>query len=151
MQLQNFRNEPFTDFSTPANQEAFQQALTKVREQILGKTWSCWIGGEKVTGSKTFDTHDPGETTRTVGTFQELTVDDADRAVTAAHAAFPAWAETPVQQRIDIVMKAAQKMRAQLDPSEAKKSNDAALPKVREDPEVGGSSNWHDFGGISIF
>lgn len=33
----------------------------------------------------------------------------------------------------------AQKMRAQLDPSEAKKSNDAALPKVREDPEVGDS------------
>ena len=113
MQLQNFRNEPFTDFSVPANQEAFQKALTKVREQVLGKTWPCWIGGEKVTGSKTFITHDPGETTRTIGTFQELTVDDADRAITAAHAAFPAWAETPVQQRVDIVMKAAQKLREQ--------------------------------------
>lgn len=111
MELSNFRNEPFTDFSTPANKEAFTRALTKVREQVLGKTWHCWIGGEKVTGQKTFETHDPGETSRKIGTFQELTAEDADRAVTAAHAAFQSWAETPAQERVRIVMKAAQKMR----------------------------------------
>ena len=113
MQLQNFRNEPFTDFSVPANKEAFALALKKIETQVLGKTWPCWIAGEQVNGKKTFETHDPGETSRKIGTFQELAPEDADRAIEAAHAAFQQWAETPVQQRVDIVMKAAQKMRAQ--------------------------------------
>ena len=45
MQLSDFRNEPFTDFSQPENQQAFEAALSKVREEYLGRTWPCWIGG----------------------------------------------------------------------------------------------------------
>ncbi len=111
MQLPPFRNEPFTDFSIPANKDAFTRALQMVREQVLGKTWPCWIGGEQVVGTKTFETHDPGETTRIIGRFQELTAADADRAVDAAHAAFPQWAETKVEQRVRIVLDAAQRLR----------------------------------------
>ncbi|MEQ1630967.1 MAG: L-glutamate gamma-semialdehyde dehydrogenase [Planctomycetota bacterium] len=111
MQLPPFRNEPFTDFSVPANKDAFTRALQKVREQVLGKTWPCWIGGEAVRGTKTFETHDPGEITRIVGRFQELTAADADRAVGAAHAAFLPWAETAVEKRVRIVMDAAQRLR----------------------------------------
>jgi 1-pyrroline-5-carboxylate dehydrogenase len=111
MQLSTFRNEPFTDFSDPQNKAAMTAAMAKVRETVLGRTWPCWIGGEEVRGTATFETHDPGEVSRVVGAFQKLGKDDADRAIEAAHAAFPHWSETDVAQRVRIVMDAAQKLR----------------------------------------
>lgn len=111
MQLPEFRNEPFTDFSRPDQQQAFQQALQKIQKEVLGRTWPCWIGGEQVRGSATFETHDPGEVTRLVGRFQKLTAAEANVAVEKAHAAFPAWADTPVEQRVRIFLAAAQQLR----------------------------------------
>ncbi|MEC8652095.1 MAG: L-glutamate gamma-semialdehyde dehydrogenase, partial [Planctomycetota bacterium] len=64
MQLSDFRNEPFTDFAQPENQQAFEAALQKVREDYLGRTWSCWINGDEVQGAATFDGHDPGDLSR---------------------------------------------------------------------------------------
>lgn len=106
----DFRNEPFTDFTKPENQQAFEQALKDVAAK-LGRTWPCWIDGKEVTGKATFTTTDPGEVSRTVGTFQKLTAAHGAQAVEAAHAAFPEWAETPAQQRADVLFAAAKKMR----------------------------------------
>ncbi|MFY9343673.1 MAG: L-glutamate gamma-semialdehyde dehydrogenase [Planctomycetota bacterium] len=111
MQLPEFRNEPFTDFSRPDQQQAFQQALQKIQREVLGKTWTCWIDGEQVRGKETFDVFDPGETTRRIGRFQKLSASDAALAVERAHAAFPAWADTPVGDRVGIFLKAAAALR----------------------------------------
>lgn len=111
MQLPEFRNEPFTDFSRPEHQQAFQQSLQKIQKEVLGRTWPCWIGGEEVRGKALFETYDPGETTRLVGKFQKLTAADAQVAVEKAHAAFPAWADSDVKERVRIVFAAAQRMR----------------------------------------
>ncbi len=111
MQLPEFHNEPFTDFTQPQNQQAFQQALTKVQKEVLGRTWPCWINGEEVRGKATFDVFDPGEVTRKIGTFQKLSANEATLAVEKAHAAFPAWAATTANHRVNIFMLAAQKLR----------------------------------------
>ena len=111
MQLPEFRNEPFTDFSRPEHQQAFQQSLQKIQKEVLGRTWPCWIGGEEVRGKNLFETYDPGETTRLVGKFQKLTAADAQVAIEKAHAAFPAWANSDVNERVRIVFAAAQRMR----------------------------------------
>ncbi|MFN6148288.1 MAG: L-glutamate gamma-semialdehyde dehydrogenase [Planctomycetota bacterium] len=111
MQLPEFRNEPFTDFSRPEEQQAFERALAKVQKDVLGRTWSCWIGGEPATGKKTYDGFDPGDTSRKIGTYQLLTAADADRAVEAAHAAFPKWAATGVKERVRIFLAAAKRLR----------------------------------------
>ena len=113
MHLPEFRNEPFTDFSRPDEQQAFELALAKVRKDVLGRTWPCWIGGQEVRGKETFDVTDPGDTSRRVGTYQKLGAADADRAVEAAHAAFPRWAATDVEARVRIFFEAAKRMRAQ--------------------------------------
>ena len=112
MQLPEFRNEPFTDFSRPEQQRAFEQALVTIEQKVLGRTWPCWIDGAEVRGTTTFETHDPGEVTRIVGRFQKLTEDDAQRAVAAAHAAFPKWSATPAEQRVRIFLEAARRLRA---------------------------------------
>ena len=111
MQLSDFRNEPFTDFSRPDNQQAFQQALQKVQKDVIGRTWPCWIGGEEVRGKQFFEGHDPGELTRMIGKHPKLGEADAKAAVEKAHAAFPEWSATDVQHRVDIFMRAAQRMR----------------------------------------
>ena len=111
MQLSDFRNEPFTDFSQPENQHAFEAALSKVRDEYLGRTWPCWIGGQEVSGKKTFEGHDPGDLSRHIGTYQELGAAEANRAVEQAYEAFPEWSRTDVHYRVDLFMRAAQALR----------------------------------------
>jgi len=111
VQLSDFRNEPFTDFSRPEEQQAFTAALQHVQKSVLGKTWPCWIGGEEVRGKKTFDSVDPGELTRLIGKFQQLGESEANVAVEKAHAAFPEWSATSVEYRVDLFMRAAQRLR----------------------------------------
>ena len=113
MQLSDFRNEPFTDFSKPENKQAFEAALKKVERDYLGRTWPCWIDGKEVTGENTFEGHDPGDLSRHIGTYQELGKAEADLAVEKAHAAFPEWSRTEVQYRVDLFLKAPQERRAQ--------------------------------------
>ena len=111
MELPEFRNEPFTDFSRPENQQAFQRALQQVQHELIGRTWPCWIGGEEIRVDATFETFDPGEVTRRIGRFQKLGVTEAALAVEKAHEAFPTWAATPADDRIAIFLKAAQRLR----------------------------------------
>lgn len=112
MQLPEFQNEPFTDFSLPANRDAFKRALAEVEGQ-LGKTWPAWIGGEQITDKPELVSRDPGNLDRVIGTYQKLDAEDATRAVDAAHAAFPAWSQTTVEERVGHFLKAVEKMREQ--------------------------------------
>lgn len=111
MQLPDFRNEPFTDFSQPQNQQAFRQALQTIEGSVLGRTWPCWIGGEAIRGKTTFENYDPGELTRLIGKYPKLDAADAAVAVEKAHEAFPAWAATDPEERVRIFLRAAQRMR----------------------------------------
>ena len=111
MQLPDFHNEPFTDFSDPEQQAAFQAALQTVENEMLGRTWPCWIGGEQIEGKETFESHDPGELTRLIGYCQQMTPDDAKVAVEKANEAFPEWAATDPEHRARIFFKAANLMR----------------------------------------
>lgn len=111
MDLPTFRNEPFTDFSRDDEQQAFQQALKTIAKDVLGRTWPCWIGGEAVHGSETFENFDPGEVTRRIGKYPKLSAAEAEIAVEKAHAAFPAWAATDVNYRVRIFLDAAQRLR----------------------------------------
>ncbi len=113
MQLPDFQNQPFTDFSVPENREAFAAALVEI-EASLGKTGPAWIGGEPVTDKPHLVSRDPGDLDRVVGTFQQLDADDANRAVEAASAAFPAWAGTPVEERVGCLIREAETKRDQL-------------------------------------
>jgi 1-pyrroline-5-carboxylate dehydrogenase len=111
VQLPDFRNEPFTDFEDPAQQQAFQAALHAIERDRLGRTWPCWIGGEQIRGREVFDSHDPGELVRLVGYYQKLGPDDAAAAVEHAAAAFPGWSATDVGERVRICLAAAQRLR----------------------------------------
>ncbi|HET9081584.1 MAG TPA: NAD-dependent succinate-semialdehyde dehydrogenase [Trebonia sp.] len=64
-----------------------------------------FIGGEWATGKDTFPVLDPA-TEEPLAEVADGTVNDALDAVSAAHAALPAWAATPPRQRAEILRKA---------------------------------------------
>jgi succinate-semialdehyde dehydrogenase/glutarate-semialdehyde dehydrogenase len=60
------------------------------------------IGGDWVSSSKTFPVYDPA-TGEKLADVPDLTPDDAQRAIDAAYAAFPAWAAKPAKERAQIL------------------------------------------------
>jgi acyl-CoA reductase-like NAD-dependent aldehyde dehydrogenase len=64
------------------------------------------IGGQ-MSASNLRDVHDPGRLNEVVAQVAVGTVEDVDRAVRAAHAAFPGWRDTPVAERVRLLMAAA--------------------------------------------
>lgn len=63
---------------------------------------SHWINGSASAGTGSIDVVDPA-TDKVIGSVPAGTAADIDRAVTAAHAAFPDWAAAPVAERAAIV------------------------------------------------
>lgn len=108
--LSEFRNEPFTDFTIPANREAFERALRETRGRSAQKH-AMWIAGEDVVDRPTFDSIDPSEPTHVIGSFPTGTPADIERAIDAAAAAFPSWSRTPVEKRAGYLFEAAKRMR----------------------------------------
>ena len=63
-----FKNEPFSDFSNPEKAAAMQAAIEKVRGE-LGREYPCVIGGEKVTLNSKFQSINPANKSEVVGSF----------------------------------------------------------------------------------
>ena len=105
-----FKNEPFTDFSDPANRQAQAEALKTV-EASFGATYPLILAGMEVTLDSTFESINPSRKEQVVGRFQSATGKEVDAAIHAAEDAFPAWSRKTAQQRADILFKGAQLMR----------------------------------------
>ncbi len=105
-----FANEPLTDFSQPANVDAFHTALEKVRVQ-LGRTYPLIIGGEKIFTEETFASTNPARPAEIIGRVSKATPELADRAVRAAATAFESWRRVPAAERARYLFSAAKIMR----------------------------------------
>ncbi|MGV3526127.1 MAG: L-glutamate gamma-semialdehyde dehydrogenase [Candidatus Sericytochromatia bacterium] len=108
--LPPFQNEAFVDFSQPENMARMQAALEKVASQF-GQSYPMLINGEEVTTGQTFTSYNPCQRDQIVGTFALGTVEHAEQAIQAAHAAFPSWSRVPAAERAQYLLKAAAKMR----------------------------------------
>ena len=108
--LPEFRNEAMTDFSTPENKAAMERALAKITGEIGGEH-PIVIGGERITGLKTFTSTNPAKKDQVLGKFQKGSKEHVERAVDAAWAAFESWKRQPVDVRAGLLLKAAKIMR----------------------------------------
>jgi 1-pyrroline-5-carboxylate dehydrogenase len=104
--LPEFRNEPYTDFSVPANRQAMEAALVQVRGQF-GREYDLEIAGERLTTPAKLKSVNPSRPGEIVGIHQKATPDMADRAVAAAYDFFPRWRDTPVAERVRMLLGAA--------------------------------------------
>jgi 1-pyrroline-5-carboxylate dehydrogenase len=105
-----FVNEPFTDFSMPANKAAMEAALRQVKAE-LGRDYPLWIGADKVmTDNKTASIH-PGNVDEVIGRVSKASRDHAEKAMNAALATFETWKKVPAATRAGYLFKAARMMR----------------------------------------
>lgn len=110
--LDEFRNEPFTDFSQPENAEAFKAALEKVRSE-MGREHPITINGEKITLDSKFESRNPANTSEIVGVFSEGDTDTSlvEKAIDAATEAFATWKNVPHTERAEYLFRIAAIMR----------------------------------------
>ena len=105
-QLPAFQNEPYTDFSAPANRRAMDEALAQVRAQ-LGREYDLLIGGERLKTGDLLRSVNPSHPREVVGIHHRATADLACRAVDSAYAYFTEWSTTPEEERIGHLLRAA--------------------------------------------
>ena len=102
----SFRNAPLVSFIYKDSQDKMQSALREVRQR-LGEKYPLYIGGEKIWSDNLTPSVNPAEPTEIVGYGTEAGVDEAERAVKAARAAFEKWRWTPVEERARLLERAA--------------------------------------------
>ncbi len=110
--LDEFRNEPFTDFSKPENSEAMEAAVEKVRGE-LGREYPIVIGGKKISLGDKFNSFNPARRDEVVGVFSEGDTDTSlvEKAITTANEAFKTWKNSPAAERAEYLFKIADLMR----------------------------------------
>jgi len=110
--LDEFRNEPFTDFSKAENADAMKAAIEKVRSE-LGREYPLVINGEKLSISSKFKSLNPARKDQVVGVFSEVDDDTSlvEKAIEAAANAFTVWRNVPAIDRAKYLFKAADVMR----------------------------------------
>lgn len=111
--LDEFKNEPFTDFSQPENVEVFRKAIEEVRSE-LGKSYPIIINGEKIELSSKFESINPAKKSEVVGIFSDADSDAenlVEKAIDAATVAFETWRFVSPQERAEYLFKAAKIVR----------------------------------------
>ena len=110
--LDEFRNEPFVDYSQPENADAMRAAIEKVRSQ-LGREYPIVINGEKIVLDVKFTSNNPADKSQVVGVFSEgdTNTDLVNKAIDAASDAFKTWRNVPAAERAEYLFKIAGMLR----------------------------------------
>ena len=105
-----FRNEPYADFSQPANRHAMEEALRQVRSQF-GREYQLRIGSEYISTGDRLQSVNPSNASEIVGVHHRADAALARRAVEAAWRYFPEWSRVPATDRVAMTAEAAQILR----------------------------------------
>ena len=105
-----FKNEPFVDFTAPANRKQMEEALARVKGQF-GKEYPLVIGGAKITTKEKIQSTNPSRPSEVIGIFQKATVEMANQAVEAAARAFESWKRVPAEERVACAYRTAEILR----------------------------------------
>ena len=108
--IEEFKNEPFTDFTMAANEKAMKDALAKVKAQF-GREYPLIIGGEKVQTGEWITSTNPAKPAEVLGKFAKAGKAQADEAMNKALATFDTWKKVAPAKRAEYLFKAAKLMR----------------------------------------
>jgi RHH-type proline utilization regulon transcriptional repressor/proline dehydrogenase/delta 1-pyrroline-5-carboxylate dehydrogenase len=108
--LDQFRNEPLTDFSKESACAEMRAALERVKGE-LGRPSPLVVGGRRVDTGRWIESLNPALATQVVGRAASARVEDANAAVAAAKHAFPSWRDTPARDRAELMFRTADVLR----------------------------------------
>ncbi|HVU35239.1 MAG TPA: proline dehydrogenase family protein [Opitutaceae bacterium] len=130
-----FENAPNTDFSLAPNRARQQSALARATAE-LGRRFPLVIGGRKVADREFIASRNPSRPSQIIGHWARATVADADAAVAAARAAFPAWRATPASDRASLLERAADIMAERRFELNALETLEAGKPWIEADADI---------------
>ena len=107
--LDEFKNEPFTDYSVPENKAAMEAALAEVKSE-LGREYPVIVNGEKIFLTAKFESVDPSNRSQVVGIFSDADSDSENlviKAIDSATEAFKSWKNVSPADRAEYLFKAA--------------------------------------------
>jgi len=149
--VSGFRNAANTDFTIAANREKQRAVLAAVAgvgdpgspgsaspatKIQLNRRWPLVIGGKKIADREYVPSVNPAHPAQIVGYWACGTVADAEAAVAAGRAAFPAWRATPVDRRAAVLDGAADLMEARRPELNALLILEAGKPWLEADADV---------------
>ncbi|MDZ7373965.1 MAG: L-glutamate gamma-semialdehyde dehydrogenase [candidate division KSB1 bacterium] len=105
--LEEFRNQPYTDFSRKELRQAQEEALRLVEKQF-DRVYPLYIGGKDVETGVFLKSYDPSEKDQVVGTFHRASREHVDQAVSAAEKAFEEWRWVDPKERAIVLLRAAE-------------------------------------------
>jgi 1-pyrroline-5-carboxylate dehydrogenase len=109
--LAEFKNEPVLDFNQDANRKQQAQALALVQSQ-LGHEYDLIIGEERLKSGKTFKSINPSKKSEVIGIFQSATAAQTLQSIEVASRTFEQWKKVSVENRADVLFRAAALLRA---------------------------------------
>ncbi len=101
-----FSNEPFTDFRDPENARSMSRALDHVASH-LGVEYSLIIGGKRLKTAERIHSINPARPSQIVGVHQKAGAAQVETAMTAALRAYESWSRTTTQERVSLLLGAA--------------------------------------------
>ena len=105
-----FATEPFLDFSLPENKRSMEAALAQVATE-LNREYDLVIGGKRHRTSGKIVSTNPANPSQVVGIHQRADILHVEPAIAAAHLAFQSWSRSPLQERVDLLLRAASEIR----------------------------------------
>jgi RHH-type proline utilization regulon transcriptional repressor/proline dehydrogenase/delta 1-pyrroline-5-carboxylate dehydrogenase len=107
LELGEFVNEPFADFSIPEVRDGFTAAVADVKAK-LGRTYSLFIGGKEITTDALVASVNPARPREVIGRVCQAGTKEIEDAIGAAQDAFKTWRDAPPRERAGYLVKAAE-------------------------------------------
>lgn len=101
-----FANTPLTDFSRERARATFGLALDRARGET-GRIYPLAIAGARKSGAAAHVSLNPAHPEQALGRVELAEPEHAEQAVANALDAFPAWRDTPVTRRVELMLRAA--------------------------------------------
>ncbi len=107
-----FQNESFLDFTDAGNRRRMEEAIAEV-ESRLGAQYDLVIGGRRIRTADTIVSVNPARPAQVVGVHARAGLEHVGPAMAAAEAGFATWSRTSVEERADLLLRVAERVREQ--------------------------------------
>jgi RHH-type proline utilization regulon transcriptional repressor/proline dehydrogenase/delta 1-pyrroline-5-carboxylate dehydrogenase len=131
----DFSNVPFLDFVPRETGERFAKAITAIREELPFAVHPGGAGNPTVESSCR-EAYSPNDPQLLVSRSFEAGIHEAERAVEAAHKAWPAWRDTSLEKRAALLRKLAKLLEADRYRLAALQTVEAGKPWQEADGDV---------------
>ncbi|MCS7245410.1 MAG: L-glutamate gamma-semialdehyde dehydrogenase [candidate division WOR-3 bacterium] len=108
--LRPFQPEPYIDYTKEENKNALKNWIERYKNEFPLRI-PLFIDGKEIYKNETFKSISPNDRNLVVAEVSSASVEDVEKAINSAHRAFKSWANLSVEERVNLILKAAKRLR----------------------------------------